>query len=299
MNMKLLIPVLMILSLGLCELSHAQSNADANSGAISTWVESRGPSKGTLLVIGGAASDIFYKKFMELAGGADAPIVVIPTAMTSDSLTAEDLENFKNSFIEKGFKQVTVMHTRDRQVANSVEFVEPLRNAAGVWFSGGRQWRHADSYLGTLTHKVFFEVLERGGVIAGSSAGATIQGSYLARGDTKKNTIMMGDHEKGLAFMTNVAIDQHLFSRNRQFDMFEILEMRPELLGIGLDENTGIIVEGDQFTVFGKSYVAIYDGTRWSAERDTTYTLPKGSRDFYLLHEGEHYNLKLRQIITE
>ena len=109
----------------------------------------------------------------------------------------------------------------------------------------------------------------------------------------------MGDHEKGLAFMTNVAIDQHLFARNRQFDMFEILEMRPELLGIGLDENTGIIVEGDQFTVFGESYVAIYDGTRWSAERDTTYTLLKGSRDFYLLHEGERYNLKLRQIITE
>jgi cyanophycinase len=289
----------MILSLGLCEFSHAQSNADEKSEATSTWVESCGPSKGTLLVIGGAASDIFYKKFMELAGGADAPIVVIPTAMTSDSLTAEDLENFKNSFIEKGFKQVTVMHTRDRKVANSVEFVEPLRNAAGVWFSGGRQWRHADSYLGTLTHKVFFEVLERGGVIAGSSAGATIQGSYLARGDTKKNTIMMGDHEKGLAFMTNVAIDQHLFARNRQFDMFEILEMRPELLGIGLDENTGIIVEGDQFTVFGESYVAIYDGTRWSAERDTTYTLLKGSRDFYLLHEGERYNLKLRQIITE
>lgn len=186
-------------------------------------VESQGPSNGTLLIIGGAASDIFYEKFMELAGGANAPIVVIPTAMTSDSLTNEDLKNFKNSFFEKGFKQVTVLHTRDRKEANSEIFVEPLRNAAGIWFSGGRQWRHADSYLGTLTHKAFFELLNRGGVIAGSSAGATIQGSYLARGDTKKNTIMMGDHEEGLALITNVAIDQHLFARNRQFDMFEIL----------------------------------------------------------------------------
>lgn len=289
----------MILSLGLCELSYAQSNTVVNSGATSTWVESRGPSNGTLMVIGGNASDIFYTKFMELAGGADAPIVVIPTAMTSDSLTDKDLENFKNSFIEKGFKKVTVLHTRDRNEANSVEFVEPLRNAAGIWFSGGRQWRHADSYLETLTHKAFFELLNRGGVIAGSSAGATIQGSYLARGDTKKNTIMMGDHEKGLAFITNVAIDQHLFARNRQFDMFEILENRPELLGIGLDEDTGIIVEGDQFTVFGNSYVAIYDGTRWSAERDTIYKLPAGSRDFYLLNEGERYDLLHRQVITE
>jgi len=136
-------------------------------------------------------------------------------------------------------------------------------------------------------------------VIAGSSAGATIQGSYLARGDTRKNTIMMGDHEEGLAFITNVAIDQHLFARNRQFDMFEILGKRSELLGIGLDEDTGIIVEGDQFTVFGNSYVAIYDGTRWSAERDTIYSLPEGSRDFYLLHEGQKYNLSSRKVITE
>ncbi len=287
--MKCLSPLLMLLALAWSSESYSQSKK----------VESHGPENGTLMVIGGAASDIFYEKFMELVGGPDAPIVVIPTALTSDSLRAEDLDRFKNSFTEKGFKQVTVMHTRDREVANSKAFVEPLRNAAGVWFSGGRQWRHADSYLGTLTHKAFFEVLERGGVIAGSSAGATIQGSYLARGDTKKNTIMMGDHEKGLAFMTNVAIDQHLFARNRQFDMFEILEKRPELLGIGLDEDTGIIVEGDQFTVFGNSYVAIYDGTRWSAERDTTYSLPPGSRDFYLLREGDRYNMLRRELIPQ
>lgn len=262
-------------------------------------VESHGPSKGTLLVIGGGASDIFYEKFMELVGGADAPIVVIPTAMTSDSLTAEDLDRFKNNFIEKGFKQVTVLHTRDREEANSKDFVKPVKDAAGVWFSGGRQWRHADSYLNTRTHEAFFKLLDRGGVIAGSSAGATIQGSYLARGDTRKNTIMMGDHEEGLGFITNVAVDQHLLARNRQFDMFEILENRPELLGIGLDENTGIIVQGDQFTVFGSSYVAIYDGTRWSAERDTIYALPQGSRDFYLLNEGKRYDLVHRQVITK
>lgn len=265
----------------------------------STNVESHGPTNGTLMVIGGAASDIFYTKFMELVGGADAPIVVIPTAVTSDSLTDEDLDRFKNSFTAKGFKQVTVLHTRDREVANSKDFVEPIKNAAGVWFSGGRQWRHADSYLNTRTHEAFFKLLDRGGVIAGSSAGATIQGSYLARGDTRKNTIMMGDHEEGLGFITSVAIDQHLFARNRQFDMFEILENRPELLGIGLDEDTGIIVQGDQFTVFGNSYVAIYDGTRWSAERDTIYALPEGSRDFYMLHEGERYDLLHRKVITD
>ena len=98
----------------------------------STNVESHGPANGTLLVIGGSASDMFYEKFMELVGGADAPIVVIPTAVTSDSLRDEDLDRFKNSFTAKGFKQVTVLHTRDREVANSEAFVEPIRNAAGV-----------------------------------------------------------------------------------------------------------------------------------------------------------------------
>lgn len=260
---------------------------------------SRGPEKGTLLIIGGGASDLFYEKFMELAGGAEAPIVVIPTAMTSDSLTGEDLQNFKKSFEDRGFRQVTVLHTRDRKEADSEEFAEPIRKARGVWFSGGRQWRHADSYLNTLTHEAFFELLGRGGVIAGSSAGATIQGSYLARGDTRKNTIMMGDHEEGLGFITNVAIDQHLLARNRQFDMFEILDRHPELLGIGLDEDTGILVEGDEFSVIGKSYVAIYDRTRWSAERDTLYKLPAGSREFYLLGRGQKYDLLHRRVITE
>jgi cyanophycinase len=287
--MRLLLKAILLFSILGSSESFAQSHP----------VESRGPASGTLLIIGGSASEIFYDKFMELVGGPDAPIVVIPTAATSDTLHAEDLERFRNSFLDKGFKQVTVLHTRDRGEANSKAFVKSINKAKGIWFSGGRQWRHADSYLNTRTHKAFFELLERGGVIAGSSAGATIQGSYLARGDTRKNTIMMGDHEEGLAFVTNIAIDQHLFARNRQFDMFEILENKPELLGIGLDEDTGIIVKGDRFTVFGNSYVAIYDGTRWSDERDTTYVLPEGSRDFYLLSEGMQYDLLQRKVITE
>jgi len=297
--MRLLSLLVAALSFTLLSPLSSQSHADAALDSNSPKIVSRGPEKGTLLIIGGGASDIFYEKFMELVGGADAPIVVIPTAATSDIMSAEDLENFRKSFVKLGFTNVTVLHTRDREEANSTTFVEPIRKARGVWFSGGRQWRHADSYLNTLTHKAFFELLSRGGVIAGSSAGATIQGSYLARGDTKKNTIMMGDHEEGLGFISSVAIDQHLFARNRQFDMFEILENRPELLGIGLDEDTGIIVEGDQFRVFGNSYVAIYDGTRWSAERDIIYTLPEGSRDFYLLRKGQKYDLKNREVITK
>lgn len=260
--------------------------------------ETRGPEKGTLIITGDGIYGVFKAKFLELIGGADAPIIVIPTAGSSEVLSAAFLENYKQSFINSGFNNVTVLHTRDPKEANTAEFVEPIKNAVGVIFGGGRQWRPADSYLNTKAHDEFKKLLDRGGVIAGGSAGATIQGSYLARGDSRGNTLMMGDHEVGLGFITNIAIDQHLLKRNRQFDMFEILDHRPELLGIGIDEGTGIIVRGDKFEVIGESYVAIYDGTRWSQERDTIYQLPKGSREFYFLKAGQEYNLKTRSVIT-
>lgn len=256
-----------------------------------------GPENGTLLIIGGGASDIFYDKFAELIGGFEQPIVVIPTASSSRDLTEAFLNDYRKRFEAKGFNDVTVLHTRDPEESNTNTFIAPIKRAKGVWFSGGRQWRHADSYLNTRAHDAFHKLLDRGGVIAGSSAGATIQGSYLARGDTKANTIMMGDHEEGLGFLRNVAIDQHLLARNRQFDLFEILDHKPELLGIGLDEDTGIIVRHDRFSVFGSSYVMIYDGTRWSAERDQIKKLPKGSREFYTLHQGDEYDLKKRKVI--
>ncbi|MEX1383214.1 cyanophycinase [Lutibacter sp.] len=274
-------------------------NSNENTLENHSEIITQGPDKGTLLIVGGAASNYFYEEFMKLVGGENEPIVVIPTAGTSEVISQENLDSFKNSFIKKGFKNVTVLHTHNREEANTKEFIEVLKNAKGVWFSGGRQWRLADSYLNTKTHEAFKALLDRGGVIAGSSAGATIQGSYLARGDTKTNTIMMGDHEEGLNFLTNVAIDQHLLARNRQFDMFDILENRPELLGIGLDEDTGIIVRNNTFEVIGSSYVAIYDGTRWLKDKNEIIKLPKGSRDFYFLKKGDTYNLNERRIIRD
>jgi len=268
------------------------------SSQIDKEKETIGPEKGTLIITGDGIYGVFKEKFLELIGGENAPIIVIPTAGSSEVLSDEFLENYKQSFINSGFNNVTVLHTRDPEEANKDEFIEPIKDAVGVIFGGGRQWRHADSYLNTKAHEEFINLLDRGGVIAGGSAGATIQGSYLARGDTQGNTKMMGDHEVGLGFIKNVAIDQHLFARNRQFDMFEILDTRPELLGIGIDENTGIIVQNDRFRVIGESYVAIYDGTRWSKERDTVYQLPKGSREFYTLRAGDEYNLRTRSVIT-
>lgn len=267
-----------------------------------------GPENGHLVIVGGNLSDSsIYAKFMELVGGPEAPIVIIPTAGNDEFLIEQEgIEKTKKRFQKQGFKSITILHTRDPEEANKENFYAPIQNAGGVWFSGGRQWRLADSYLGTKTHEELFKLLDRGGVIGGSSAGASIQGSYLVRGDTKTNVVMMGDHEEGLNFITNCAIDQHLLALNRQFDIFEILETHSELLGIGLDENTAIVVHGDQFEVIGESFVAIYDGTMcryirdkkdWSVERPEIEILPEGSKRFYLLGEGRKYNLRERKVI--
>jgi cyanophycinase len=257
-----------------------------------------GPEKGALVVVGGGKLDhIILQRFIELAGGPDAAIVVIPTAggrsnYNENSGGAGQLRKY-------GAKNVTVIHTDDKKVANSDEFTKPLLQANGVWFGGGRQWRLVDAYKGTKAEKMFWEVLNRGGVIGGTSAGATIQGSYLARGDTKNNQIMMGDHEAGFGFIKNIAIDQHLLARNRQFDMFTILEKRPELLGLGIDEGTAIIVKGDSFEVIGKSYAIVFDGSFWSREGSDMKNLPMDENLFYFLRSGDRYDMKQRHVIVE
>lgn len=254
-----------------------------------------GPENGSLLIVGGAMkSDTIINRFIELAGGLDAAIVVIPTASGLNSY--DEKTGFASRLRQLGVANVTVVHTKDKAVANSNSFVKPLLNANAVWFGGGRQWRLVDAYKNTLTETLIAKVLERGGVIGGSSAGATIQGSYLVRGDTKNNQIMMGDHQEGFNYLKNVAIDQHVLARNRHFDMFEILKARPDLLGIGIDENTAIVVQGNQFDVIGENYVVVYDGTFFSREGMELKKLPEKSSLFYFLRNGDKYDLLNRSV---
>lgn len=236
-----------------------------------------GPPNGSLVVVGGAMRDRgIMERFLELAGGPDAPVVVIPTA--GGAAEYDQFYPGLAAWREVGASDLTVLHTNDRDEADSDAFVAPIREANGVWFPGGRQWRLADSYLGTRTEEELRALLERGGVVGGSSAGATILGSYLARGDTRANTIMMGDHEEGFGFLRDTAIDQHVLRRNRQFDLIEIIRARPELLGIGIDENTAIVVQGDEFEVIGESYVLIYDNRKMVGDEGLFYFLSPGDR---------------------
>jgi cyanophycinase len=259
------------------------ATASARQGATTTALV--GPERGSLVVVGGnLSSPEIYARFIELAGGPDAPIVYIPTAGGEEGYDA--FCPCLNPWRANGATNLTVLHTYDRRIADSEAFVEPLRSARGVFFGGGRQWRLVDAYAGTRTEREIRRVLERGGVVGGSSAGASIQGSYLVRGDTETNEIMMGDHEEGFGYLRGVGIDQHVLRRNRHFDLIEVVEAHPELLGIGIDENTALVVQGDDAEVIGASYVLIYDNRTTVGE--------DGGR-FYFLAPGDRFNLSSRE----
>lgn len=264
-----------------------------------------GPEKGSLLIIGGnvGTTPAIWNKFVELAGGKAKAKIVVVTAAAGDSAAYrfQDVELIKKI---TGIKNISLLHTGNISEANSEKFIAPLKQATGVYFLGGRQWHIADSYLNTLTHQAFFDVLNRGGVIAGSSAGASIIGSFLWRGDTKGAQILIGDHTQGLGFLKNSAIDQHLLKRNRQFDMIDFIKKAPELIGIGLDEATAVLVQRDTMEVLGKSYVAIYDyntiiGNGQSHVKGNQEDFTASSGPFIFLSEGQKYDLRNRKVIKQ
>lgn len=243
-----------------------------------------GPPKGSLIAVGGAMKSAeIYRRFLELAGGRNARIVLIPTAGGE--------EKYNDAFIGvdawrvQGATNVVVLHTTDRRVADSDAFIAPLLDADGVFIFGGRQYLLAEIYGGTKTEDAIRSVMDRGGVVGGTSAGASILASFLIRGDTETNAIVMGDHQRGFGFLRGVAIDQHLLRRNRQFDMLDVLDEHPDLLGIGLDEDTAIVVQGDRFQVIGASYAIIYDNGA-TAGRDGR---------FYFLAPGDGYDMARRR----
>jgi cyanophycinase len=254
-----------------------------------------GPAKGTLVIIGGGNTDNtgIMEKFIELGGGPDGRFIIVPTAggnMQDGKPREYKEEQVIGGWLKRGLKNVKMLHTHDAKVADTEEFVKDLRNATGVWFNGGRQWNIVDSYAGTLTYKEFHKVLERGGVIGGSSAGATIQGEYLVRGDTTGPNVMMTaepTHQKAFEFLRKTAIDQHINARNRWDDLIPVIKKWPNLLGIGLSEGTAIVVKGDTFQVIGKWKVAIHDSTALRQPWE---------KEFFVLSAGDVYNMKTRKI---
>jgi len=274
--------------------------AIAGRGAISTSGQEApeyGPARGTLVIAGGGELDGsgILEKFIALGGGPEkGRFIIVPTAGGNRTREGE-LREYKPEEVlrpwkARGVAHVAMLHTPDPKVADADAFVKDLREATAVWFNGGRQWNIVDSYADTLTLRELHKVLERGGVIGGTSAGATIQGHYLVRGDTSGAEIMMtkeAHHQHGFAFLRKSAIDQHINTRHRWDDLIPVIRTYPDLLGIGLSERTAIIVAGDTFEVIGAWKVAIHDNAR---------IYQPWEKPYYVLSAGDAYDMKARRI---
>jgi cyanophycinase len=264
---------------------------------------SSGPPKGTLILDGGGCNAA-WERFVSLAGGPERNFVFIPTgasAVRMDGLATgeprpdlvyrppetsahDEQTQTLADWAARGLhvRRVTVLHTRDRKEADSEAFVAPLRTAHGVWIGSGNAGRLAAAYLDTRTCRELWAFLERGGVILGTSAGAIIPGSYTVRGRPDKPILMAKGHERGFGFLKNVAVNPHLIGAHREDQLIDVVDAHPELLGIGIDNGTGIVVRGDEFEVIGESKVAIYDNIK----RDGAW--------YYWLAPGDRFDLRTR-----
>lgn len=203
------------------------------------------PVKPKLFIGGGALTEELYQEFANLAG-PEIKLVVIPTA----SSRKPDIKELIALWQSRGIKDVTVLHTRDRAIAMSPDFSDPIKEADAIWFNGGSQSRIADAYLNTPVEEEIYNLSERGGIIGGSSAGAAIMSKVMISGGKTEPKITTG-----FDLLPGVIMDQHFLKRNRLARLMAAVKTHPDLIGYGIDEATAILVYEDSYKIIGESYV--------------------------------------------
>lgn len=264
----------------------------------------RTASHGHLVIIGGHEDRRHDKeiltRFVELSGGENARIVVI----TAASKVADEMwEVYDKAFGDLGVRQCTHLSLESRQDANDEEKVRMVAEADGIFMTGGDQKRLLAIIGGTTLDAEMHTALKvRGACIGGTSAGASaMSGHMLAQGKTdllpEKGAVSLG---AGLGFLHKVVIDQHFSERQRLARLLSVVAQNPYLMGIGIDEDTALVVErGRGIEVLGEGSVTVVDGRTMNTnmadirEHATPelidvrlHLLPAGSR-YYLPVEGD------------
>jgi cyanophycinase len=243
------------------------------------------PVKGTLVLVGGGKTPVeAADRFIKGAGGPDAAFVVVTTAAGDQPPAEPEATAWLTA---AGAKQITHIHPRTPAEADDPALLELLSHASGVWFTGGRQWRLVDAFLDTAAEALLHKLLARGGAIGGSAAGASIHASYLVRGNPVSNKQVMAEgYEDGFGFLAGTAVDPFFSSRKRFSDMAELKAVHPELVGVGLDEDTALVVHGNDVEVVGEHHVCVYDRQDPGDE---------GQPHFDRLYAGDRYDLIARK----
>jgi cyanophycinase len=210
---------------------------------------------GALVIVGGGVLPNSIRDcFLDLAGGREKTrLVVIPTA----SELADRMQDFKSYayWQAQNLKSVSMLHTLDHKKANDPAFVEPLTHANAAWLSGGDQSRLAGAYHGTAVERELRRLLNRGGVIGGTSAGASVMSSVMITGGNPRAVV-----GTGFGLLPDVVIDQHFENRRRRDRLLWVVSQYPSCLGLGIDEQTAVVVRGHTFTVVGNARVVDQKG---------------------------------------
>jgi cyanophycinase len=207
---------------------------------------------------GGSKPDVVMEKFVELAGGPQAPIVVFPTA----SAEPDTGEYYRDLLGDYGCSNITVAAVRSKEDASDLELAARVRASGGIFFSGGDQRRITEALLGTPVGDAVTDAYVRGAVIGGTSAGTACQSRLMITGDGDFTVITADNIElwRGLGLFEGVIVDQHFVARRRLNRLISVVLEHPELLGVGVDEATAVWVRPDgTFQVLGDGWVVVFD----------------------------------------
>jgi cyanophycinase len=240
----------------------------------SALAEPVSPIAGSLVLVGGGGlPDAIRERFLQLAGGKHARLVVIPTA-SSKADTPDQLKSYA-FWKSQDVESCELLHTRKRDQANDPKFIRALREATAVWLSGGDQSKLVAAYRGTGVESALHDLLTRGGVIGGTSAGAAVMSSVMITGGNPAAEV-----DTGFGFLPGAVVDQHLTKRNRVPRLLGVLTTHPGYFGVGIDEQTAVVVQGRTMTVLGDAAVRIC----YSA-------CGQQMADIQILKSGEHADL--------
>lgn len=287
------------------KLADEQTNKRAEQAIAQLDSLANGRKRGTLVIIGGAEDKegdcAVLREFVRRAGGIKAHIAVL-TAATSTPREVGDtyIEVFKRI----GAAEVEVIDTEYPEDAERNEAVEKVERATGIFFTGGDQARIIELVKGTRVDKAIRQRHTAGVVIGGTSAGAAMMPDVMiVEGDSATNprvdAVNLGP---GMGFFPGIAVDQHFSQRGRLGRLISALVQQPAILGIGIDENTAVIVDGDEFEVVGQGSVTVVDES--SATHNNLEGLLKDEGlavcdvKLHILPHGYRFNLKTKRSLV-
>ncbi|HHW39614.1 MAG TPA: cyanophycinase [Syntrophomonadaceae bacterium] len=220
--------------------------------------------QGTLVIIGGAEDKtgerVILRRFVELAGGERARLVVVTSATSRPQLVGD---GYSRLFKDLGVQEVSILNVASRQEANIPSAYQTLLDATGIFFTGGDQLRITSLLGGTRLDEALRKAYREGTIIAGTSAGASAMSeTMIVEGDgeraPQRNNVKMAP---GLGLIREVVVDQHFAQRGRLGRLLTAVAQHPYMLGIGIDEDTAIVVKpGGVFEVIGSQTVTVIDG---------------------------------------